>query len=136
MLSAQLRRIPLLPRLSAAASLGRRASPPPRHTAAASLRVTPDRCENQPFPDAEPDLLRMTSLAPSARREPGMAQCRTDGDLNLERRKEIFLALVEAQDQPMSVVQSRKPVGERFDLDDRQMRQIEEEGLEKEWPLL
>jgi hypothetical protein len=36
----------------------------------------------------------------------------------------------------MSVVQSRKLVGERFDLDDRQMRQIEEEGLEKEWPPL
>jgi hypothetical protein len=65
-----------------------------------------------------------------------MAQSQTDGDLNLERRKEIFLALVEAQDQPMSVVQSRKLVGERFDLDDRQMRQIEEEGLEKEWPPL
>jgi hypothetical protein len=65
-----------------------------------------------------------------------MAQSQTDGDLNLERRKEVFLALVEAQDQPMSVVQSRKLVGERFDLDDRQMRQIEEEGLEKEWPPL
>jgi hypothetical protein len=78
----------------------------------------------------------MTSLAPSARKEPGMAQSRTDGDLNLERRKEIFLALVEAQDQPMSVVQSRKVVGDRFDLNDRQMRQIEEEGLDKEWPPL
>jgi hypothetical protein len=65
-----------------------------------------------------------------------MAQSRTNGDLNIERRKEVFLALVEAQDQPMSVVQSRKLVGERFDLDDRQMRQIEEEGLEKEWPPL
>jgi hypothetical protein len=60
----------------------------------------------------------------------------TIGGLDVERRKEIFFALVEAQDQAMSVVQSRKLVGERFDLNERQMRQIEEEGLDQEWPPL
>ena len=63
-----------------------------------------------------------------------MAQSRTDGDLNLERRKEIFLALVEAQDQPMSVVQSRKLVGERFDLDDRQCDRLRKRASKRNGP--
>lgn len=55
---------------------------------------------------------------------------------NVERRKQIFLALVDAQDQAQSVVQSRKLISERFDISDRQLRQIEDEGIEKEWPPL
>jgi hypothetical protein len=33
---------------------------------------------------------------------------------NVERRKEVFLALVAAQDQAMSVVQSHQLIMERF----------------------
>jgi len=51
-------------------------------------------------------------------------------------RKEIFLALVEAQDHEMSVAQSRKLIAERFGVTDTQLRQIEREGLDKEWPPL
>jgi len=51
-------------------------------------------------------------------------------------RKEIFLALVEAQDHEMSVAQSRKLIAEKFGVSDIQLRQIEREGLDKECPPL
>ena len=44
------------------------------------------------------------------------------------RRKEIFLALVDAQDHAMTVPQSRRAVAERFGLSESQVRQIEREG--------
>jgi hypothetical protein len=53
-----------------------------------------------------------------------------------ERRKEIFLALVDAQDHDMNVVQSRKLIAKQFDISDRVLRQIEEEGMDKQWPPL
>jgi hypothetical protein len=53
-----------------------------------------------------------------------------------ERRKEIFLALVEAQDQAMDVAQSRKLVSERFGIIESQVQQIEREGLDHNWPPL
>jgi hypothetical protein len=53
-----------------------------------------------------------------------------------ERRKEIFLALVEAQDRALSVAESRKQIAERFGVTESQIRQIEREGLEEEWPPL
>jgi DNA-directed RNA polymerase sigma subunit (sigma70/sigma32) len=56
--------------------------------------------------------------------------------LSLEQRKQVFLALVEAQDSRMTVPESRKAVAERFGLTDKQVRQIEQEGLDGEWPPL
>ena len=50
--------------------------------------------------------------------------------------KQVFLALVEAQDRRMSVAASRKEVARRFGLTERQVRQIEQEGLDQEWPPL
>jgi hypothetical protein len=52
------------------------------------------------------------------------------------QRKEVFLALVEAQDNAMTVVASRKTVAERFGVSARQVKCIEQEGLDKEWPPL
>ena len=52
------------------------------------------------------------------------------------RRKDIFLALVEAQDHGMSPAASRKLVAWRFGVSEGQVRQIEQEGLDKEWPPL
>jgi hypothetical protein len=52
------------------------------------------------------------------------------------RRKEIFLALVDAQDHDMSVPQSRKAVAERFGISENQVRQIEREGVDNDWPPL
>jgi len=59
------------------------------------------------------------------------------------RRKEIFLALVEAQDQLVAsqdqgvgVARSRRIVAERFSVPETLVRAIEEEGLDQEWPPL
>jgi DNA-directed RNA polymerase sigma subunit (sigma70/sigma32) len=52
------------------------------------------------------------------------------------RRKEIFLALVETQDRAVGVARSRKIVAERFGISETQVRQIEQEGLDEEWPPL
>ena len=60
----------------------------------------------------------------------------SDEPLPEPRRKEIFLALVEAQDRKMSPAASRKLVAWRFGVSEGQVRQIEQEGLDKEWPPL
>jgi len=56
--------------------------------------------------------------------------------LGVERRKDVFRALVEAQDREMSLARSREVVGRRFDLTPEEVRQIEREGLEGTWPPL
>jgi hypothetical protein len=52
------------------------------------------------------------------------------------RRKEVFLALVDAQDHEMEVAQSRTFVAQRFGVSEHQVRQIEREGLDRGWPPL
>ena len=56
--------------------------------------------------------------------------------LSEPRRREIFLALVEAQDQGMAVPESRKVTAERFRVSEKQVREIEKEGLDNRWPPL
>jgi hypothetical protein len=46
------------------------------------------------------------------------------------------LSLVEAQDENMSVVASRKATAERFGRTGQQVRKIEQAGLEGKWPPL
>jgi hypothetical protein len=53
-----------------------------------------------------------------------------------DRRKEIFLALVDAQDQNLTVAQSRALIAQRFGLSESQVRDIEREGLDEQWPPL
>jgi hypothetical protein len=52
------------------------------------------------------------------------------------RRREVFLALVDAQDHEMPVEQSRTVIAHRFGISESHVRQIEREGLEKNWPPL
>ena len=59
-----------------------------------------------------------------------------DKPLSEEQRKEVFLALVDAQDHDMSVVQSRQHVAARYGISEGQVRQIEREGLDNGWPPL
>jgi hypothetical protein len=59
-----------------------------------------------------------------------------DRQVTEDRRKEIFLALVDAQDHDMDVAQSRRLMAERFGVSDSQVRQIEREGMENQWPPL
>lgn len=57
--------------------------------------------------------------------------------LTVQERKDIFLALVNAQDGgAVSVAESRQKISKDYEITDSQLRQIEEEGLEKEWPPL
>jgi hypothetical protein len=56
--------------------------------------------------------------------------------LTLQQRRDIFHALVTTQDVVMNVPRSRQIVTERFEITEAQLRQIEDEGLEKEWPPL
>jgi DNA-directed RNA polymerase sigma subunit (sigma70/sigma32) len=56
--------------------------------------------------------------------------------LSKDQRKEIFAALVQAQDQDMSVEQSRQTVANQFGITESLVRQIEREGLDEDWPPL
>jgi hypothetical protein len=56
--------------------------------------------------------------------------------LTLQQRRDIFKELVATQDLGMPVRRSYEIVTERFEISDAQLRQIEDEGLEKEWPPL
>jgi hypothetical protein len=60
----------------------------------------------------------------------------SEGRLPEARRKEIFLALVEAQDRKLGPVESRRLVSQQFGVSEGQVRQIEREGLDQEWPPL
>ena len=51
-------------------------------------------------------------------------------------RREIFLALVDAQDHGMPVDLSHKVVSERFGVREGEVRRIEREGLDNDWPPL
>jgi hypothetical protein len=65
-----------------------------------------------------------------------MAQDQDSPELSEDRRKEIFAALVDAQDQAMDVAQSRRVIGQRFGITANQIREIEREGLDRQWPPL
>jgi hypothetical protein len=59
-----------------------------------------------------------------------------DRTLSQAERMEVFLALVDAQDRDMTVAQSRKAIAERFRIEEEQVRRIEREGLDGNWPPL
>jgi hypothetical protein len=65
-----------------------------------------------------------------------MPQHNVEETLPEARRKEIFLALVETQDQDVGVARSRKLVAAQFGLSEDQVKRIEQEGLDHEWPPL
>jgi DNA-directed RNA polymerase sigma subunit (sigma70/sigma32) len=57
--------------------------------------------------------------------------------LTVAQRREIFQTLVATQDEgQMSVPQSLEHVSKQFDITDAQIRQIQDEGIEKQWPPL
>src|SRR5262249_49128148 len=100
------------------------------------------RAESMRFPPSGPSWCPTASLARSSSpghkvvtvpRRSGMPAKR----LTLQQRRDIFHALVSTQDLGlMSVAQSREHVSKQFEITDSQLRQIEEEGLDKEWPPL
>lgn len=56
--------------------------------------------------------------------------------LTLQQRQEIFHDLVLTQDVVPSVPRSRQMITEKYDITVEQLRAIEDEGLDKEWPPL
>jgi hypothetical protein len=65
-----------------------------------------------------------------------MTEDTSDQQLSETRRKEIFLALVDAQDHDIGVAHSRRLMVERFGVSDSQVREIEREGIDNQWPPL
>jgi len=65
-----------------------------------------------------------------------MSHGQAEANLPESRRKEIFLALVDIQDHEMAVPQSRKLVAEQFGVSEQQIKEIEREGLDGQWPPL
>jgi len=54
--------------------------------------------------------------------------------LTIKQRKEIFLALVNLQDQgSMSHADSMQDIGRQYRIDDAQLSQIVDEGIDKDW---
>ena len=56
--------------------------------------------------------------------------------LSTEEKKEIFSHLVATQDTVHSVRKSYEMVTEHFSISEEQLRAIENEGLDNEWPPL
>jgi hypothetical protein len=56
--------------------------------------------------------------------------------LTEERRREVFAALVAAQDGGLDVSASRKKVAADHGLTPKRVEKIEREGLDAEWPPL
>jgi hypothetical protein len=61
---------------------------------------------------------------------------RTTSSTSLEQRMQIFRALVEAQDRKLNVRQSRKAVADEFGISEKTIKQIEDEGIDQQWPPL
>jgi hypothetical protein len=65
-----------------------------------------------------------------------MTQGTNDQQLTEDRRKEIFFALVDAQDHDIDVANSRRLMVQHFGVSESEVRQIEREGMENQWPPL
>ena len=57
-------------------------------------------------------------------------------EIPLEQRQLIFKAIVEAQDGGQSVAASRAAVARQFSVTEEQVKQIEREGSDNQWPPL
>ena len=56
--------------------------------------------------------------------------------LSEERRRDVFAALVAAQDQGLNVTDSREKVATEHQIALKEVLQIEKEGLNEQWPPL
>ena len=56
--------------------------------------------------------------------------------LTKQQKRDIFRELVSVQDLGNPVKRSRELVSEKFEISDGQLKEIEDEGLEEQWPPL
>ncbi len=61
---------------------------------------------------------------------------RMNESITTERRQELFLRLVNEQDAGKNVEHSRSLIGDAFGISEPEVRNIEREGLDKQWPPL
>jgi len=57
-------------------------------------------------------------------------------DPTVDQRRAVFRALLEAQDAGSSVPESRADVARRFGVTEEQVKEIEREGIDQQWPPL
>jgi hypothetical protein len=67
---------------------------------------------------------------------PLMTDIPNSNPITVEQRRAIFRAVLEAQDAGVSVPQSRTDVAAKFSVTVVQVKEIEAEGMEHEWPPL
>ena len=60
----------------------------------------------------------------------------TSKRLTVQERKAIFRALVTAQDEVHNVRESYEKVTQHYEISQEQLKLIEDEGVENEWPPL
>ncbi len=58
------------------------------------------------------------------------------GTLTVDRRRAIFAAVVQSQDDGLTVAASRAEAARKFEVTEDQVKDIEREGLEHQWPPL
>ena len=56
--------------------------------------------------------------------------------LTVEQRREIFSDLVATQDVVHDVPRSKQMICQKFGITEAQLRQIEDEGIDRQWPPL
>jgi hypothetical protein len=56
--------------------------------------------------------------------------------LTKQQKRDIFRELVSVQDLGNPVRRSRELVSEKFEISESQLKEIEDEGLEEQWPPL
>ena len=57
-------------------------------------------------------------------------------EIPVEQRQVIFKAVVEAQDGGQSVADSRAAAARQFSVSEDQVKEIEREGMDNQWPPL
>jgi len=57
-------------------------------------------------------------------------------EITVEQRQMIFKAVVEAQDGGQTVTESRAEAARRFSVTEDQVKEIEREGMDNQWPPL
>jgi hypothetical protein len=56
--------------------------------------------------------------------------------LSLTERQQIFRDLVTTQDEVHDVARSRELIAHKFGISSEQLRSIEDEGIDRQWPPL
>jgi hypothetical protein len=65
-----------------------------------------------------------------------MSASKPNDSITLENRRAIFLSVVESQDRGVPVAKARIEVAQLFGIAENDVKAIEQEGLDNQWPPL